>query len=312
MSRPLVSIVMTTYQHAAFIADAIESALAQTYPDIEIVIADDGSTDGAWEIIQSYAARHPDRIVLLPQKPNGGIDGIFENSRRAFLACRGKYIAILEGDDLYLPEKIERQVAWLEADERRVLCATDTEVFDSDTGASQRFSVSQHPLSEGVGPRRFIYDLPFATVSIMFRRSVMPPHAVHPRLRIAGDWFLFFECLAGDGHYGSIDAVLARHRRHGNNITSRLRDIHFRDFLVTLDMMEERRPDLAEDCRRSRASLYYGWGVLCLRRGEMREARESLLLSLRTRFRWKPLLAAMVATLPGAVAPPIARWYERR
>jgi hypothetical protein len=77
-------------------------------------------------------------------------------------------------------------------------------------------------------------------------------------------------------------------------------------------MMEERRPDLAEDCRRSRASLYYGWGVLCLRRGEMREARKHLLLSLRTRFRWKPFLAALVASLPEGVAPPIARWYARR
>src|SRR5438876_4969055 len=135
MTNPLVSILVATYQHAEFIGEALESALAQTYPNVEIIVADDGSTDGTAEIVESYAHRYPTRITKLPRKVNTGIEGIYENYARALRACRGQYVCFLEGDDLYLPEKVEKQVAWMEQDGRRVLCTVDVDVFDSATGA---------------------------------------------------------------------------------------------------------------------------------------------------------------------------------
>src|SRR5436190_1781919 len=135
MGEPLVSIIVPTYQHAGFIGPALDSALGQTYTNCEILVADDGSTDGTWEVIQAYAQRHPGRLTVLPQKANSGVAGLLDNTRRALRLCRGKYLCILEGDDLYLPRRIERQVAWMEADARRVLCGHDVDVFDSETGA---------------------------------------------------------------------------------------------------------------------------------------------------------------------------------
>jgi glycosyltransferase involved in cell wall biosynthesis len=312
MDRPLVSILIPTYQHAGFIGAALDSVLGQTYPNCQIIVADDGSTDGTWETIQSYALRYPGRLTVLPQKENNGIDGIIINARRGFPLCRGKYFCFLEGDDVYLPQKIERQVAWMEADDRRVLCGHDTEVFDSDTGSHLYYVSDHHSLPSGVGPERFVLNLPFLTVSIMVRASAMPPHGPDPRLKIAGDWMFFFECLANGGSFGYIDGVHARYRRHANNVTSRFHEVHFTDHMTTLELMEARCPHLSAACRESRASILARRGVFFLRQGDITAARSYLWRSLQQRLRLKPLAAAILALLPSGTGPPIARWYGKR
>ena len=105
MSEPLVSIMVITYNHVDFIGAALDSALAQTYPNIEIIVGDDGSTDGTAEIVDSYAERFPQRIRAMPRKVNTGVTGINENSSRVLRACRGKYLCVLEGDDSVIPRE---------------------------------------------------------------------------------------------------------------------------------------------------------------------------------------------------------------
>ncbi len=111
---PKVSVLIITYNHARFIAQAIESALAQrTSFDYEIVIGDDCSTDGTREIVLDYARSHSDRIRTVLQKRNvGGC----ANGQATLAACNGEYIAHLEGDDYWTcDEKLEKQVALLES-----------------------------------------------------------------------------------------------------------------------------------------------------------------------------------------------------
>jgi len=120
---PVVSVFMITYQHAAFIREALDSVLMQQvdFP-YEICIGEDGSTDGTREICLEYARQHPDKIRLfLRNRCNPGRSAFkapyMFNAASTFEACRGKYIAPLEGDDYWLhPHKLQSQVNELEAD----------------------------------------------------------------------------------------------------------------------------------------------------------------------------------------------------
>ena len=113
MTLPLVSIIMITYNHERFIAQAIEGVLMQeTGFPFELVIGEDCSTDGTRAVCEKYAREHPDRIRLLPAERNLGMN---LNARRTLRACRGKYIANCEGDDLWTDAgKLQRQAEYLE------------------------------------------------------------------------------------------------------------------------------------------------------------------------------------------------------
>jgi glycosyltransferase involved in cell wall biosynthesis len=115
MSEPgLVSVVMIFFNAEAFIAEAIESVLAQTYPHWELLLVDDGSTDGSTAIAQKIERQHPRQARYL--RPAGHTNGGMSAARNLGLrASRGEFIAFLDADDVFLPEKLEQQVSCLAA-----------------------------------------------------------------------------------------------------------------------------------------------------------------------------------------------------
>ena len=103
---PKVSVIIPTYQHADFVGEAIDSALAQTYTDYEIILVNDGSTDGTKEIAAEY--RNQIKYIYqdnrgLPAARNTGI-----------LASKGEYMAFLDADDVWLPNKLKLEVEFLD------------------------------------------------------------------------------------------------------------------------------------------------------------------------------------------------------
>lgn len=116
---PLVSVSLVTYQHASYVEQAIRSILDQTtdFP-FEVVVGDDSSTDGTFELLKKYQERHPTKIRLIQSRPNLGVhtgNGRL-NLIRNLRACRGKYIALLEGDDYWIEKsKLQQQVDFLES-----------------------------------------------------------------------------------------------------------------------------------------------------------------------------------------------------
>lgn len=113
MTDPLVSAKMITYNHAPYIARAIEGVLRQqTHFPFELVIGEDCSTDGTREIVFEYGRKYPDVIRVIASKQNLGAAA---NNRQTVEACRGKYIAFCEGDDFWHnPVKLQKQVDYLE------------------------------------------------------------------------------------------------------------------------------------------------------------------------------------------------------
>ena len=108
---PTVSVIMPAYNVERYLNEAIDSVLAQTYTDFELVIVDDGSTDGSRAMAERYRARHPDRVVVVSQE-NRGLAG----ARNAALrVASGQVFALLDSDDGWAPTFLEAQMRLLDA-----------------------------------------------------------------------------------------------------------------------------------------------------------------------------------------------------
>lgn len=105
----LVSIITPSYNSEKFIGKTIESVLAQTYQNWEMIIVDDKSTDSSTDIIKNYTEKD-ERIRLIMLNKNGGVASA---RNKAILECKGDYIAFLDSDDLWLPEKLEKQLNFM-------------------------------------------------------------------------------------------------------------------------------------------------------------------------------------------------------
>ena len=107
-SRPAVSVVMPVYNAQRYLAEAVDSILAQTWRDFEFVIVDDGSTDRSPKLLERYAVR--DSRIKLIRRPNTGIVGALNDG---LAAASGELVARMDADDVALPERFEKQVAYL-------------------------------------------------------------------------------------------------------------------------------------------------------------------------------------------------------
>jgi len=220
--EPTVSVLMTAYKHERFIAQAIESALMQeTDFPFEVVIGEDKSPDGTRQIAEEYQRRHPDTIRVLARERNLGA----HNFPETYAACRGRYVAVLEGDDYWTDSrKLQREVDALEAHPDWVIafhavrvvsegCTTPPDIFPKEW---REISTLDDLLQWN-----FIQ-----TCSLMFRNGVIREFPDWYFSLALGDWPLTI-MLARHGKIGYIDRVMADYRIHGGGSWA-LKDETFR------------------------------------------------------------------------------------
>ena len=112
--KPLVSVIIPSYNQSQFLSYAIESVLAQTVQDVEIIVIDDGSTDNSPDISREYATRYSEKIKYF-EHPHHKNRGLGATRNLGIRHAEGKYIAFLDSDDLWSPVKLERQIRILDA-----------------------------------------------------------------------------------------------------------------------------------------------------------------------------------------------------
>jgi len=125
-NRPLVSVILPSYNHEKHVGLAIRSVLSQSFRDYEFLISDDHSTDKTLDVIQMY---HDDRIQLHVFSEN---QGATINHKYLIDIANGKYVALINSDDVWLPNKLEKQVAYLEAHDECACCFSFAEIIDED------------------------------------------------------------------------------------------------------------------------------------------------------------------------------------
>jgi glycosyltransferase involved in cell wall biosynthesis len=207
----MVSVAMVTYNHAPFIAQAIESVLMQeTAFGVELVIGEDCSTDGTREIVQEYHRRYPGRIRLLLRDTNLGPS---KNMKGVYAACLGRYTAILEGDDYWTsPAKLQMQVDYLESHPECVLCCHRVRYIYEDK------SQEAHGFRDDV--RAGVYELGDVILDFFVKTcSILVPTKYSQNLpawcseTFIGDWPLVL-LAARNGNICLLDEYMADYRVH--------------------------------------------------------------------------------------------------
>lgn len=288
-----VSVVIPTYNYAHFLGQAIDSALAQTWPPSEVIVVDDGSSDNTPELL----ARYGDRIRVVHQRNRGLASA---RNTGAELAT-GDLLAFLDADDIWLSRKLERQVQRFLADPELGLVHCGVEEIDSSGAVLGRcldglegwvateLLLFRRPVIRGGGSGVIVPRTLFEAIEGFDRR-----------LSTAADWDLYYR-IACRQKIGFVPDVLLQYRRHGANMHRNIQAMEHDMLLAYAKAFSRADPQLHRLRRRCYGNLHtvlagsffavgQYWGFI-------RHASRSLLLT--------------PTNLPQFVGYPVRRWHRR-
>lgn len=233
---PKVSIGVISYNHEKFIESCLESIRLQNYPNIDVFVSDDASTDNTYEIIQAYNQKHPGFITsFCKQSENLGIS---KNCNTLLDKMTGDYIQIFGGDDIMLPDKIGRQVKVLEQNPEAALCFTNMEWFWSESGRKicNHFGFLQKPKTD---LKSLVSDCTIPTPSLLVRRTEHDGVRYREDLKYANDFYAVIELMQkGSAIYLPIIGV--RYRKHKNSAT--LQNYFYEDRQKIVSLFKQNLP----------------------------------------------------------------------
>jgi len=282
--KPLVSVIIPLFNGERYIAQTIESALSQTYPNIEIIVVDDGSTDSGPDIVQDYP-------VTLVHKENGGISSA---RNIGIKTAKAEFIALLDQDDLFMPRKIERQVKYLTEHPECSLVFTPVIGFDLERGIRKVFAGHVGRRVEG-DIFTDIYKSNYITpCSTLIRQEILAKTGLFDEaLSICEDHDLFIR-IAFHGLVGFIDEPLSEYRWHEQNTSriwsTRLPFIEYELYRTYLPWLKEKTRWWWWIYNGQRAKALRNMGIVALGENNIHDARRWLLASLcRVPWRYKTL-----------------------
>ncbi len=211
----LVSVITPAYNAAHFLEEAVKSVQNQTFSDWEMIIVDDCSTDETFSLAQRLA-ENDQRIKVLRNKKNSGVAA---TRNKAMDAATGEYIAFLDSDDLWLPQKLERQVKFM-AEGQYALTYTNYQKFDSQTGERQ----SKIIRAPATMTSRHIYgNTSIGCLTVMVNRKITGPFHM-PLIGHTEDNITWQEILARGYIAHRLDEVLSLYREGNTSLTSSKRE----------------------------------------------------------------------------------------
>jgi glycosyltransferase involved in cell wall biosynthesis len=299
-----LSVLMVTYNHERFIAQALSSVLAQrTNFDFEIIVAEDCSTDGTRAIVMDFARRYPGKILPLLRDHNLGM---MQNFREAVTACHGEYLALLEGDDYWIQDdKLQSQVDFLDSHPDHAVCCARAEFVDDDAGCRTVNPV----IPAGSYTIADLFDGNFvATCTVTYRWGsvgVLPDWLL--TLKMA-DWPLHI-LVARSGKIHLMDEVMSVYRIHSGGAWSSLSQ---RDHLLAIgQMLQALEKHLGSQytglIRQAVARICLDLAIVARRNGSRSETVSHLLSYARNRC-YLPGHRRLVAGLAAYVL--IGSWYR--
>ncbi|WP_440712340.1 glycosyltransferase family 2 protein [Gordonia sp. FQ] len=205
----MVTVIMPAYNAADTIVDAAESILAEPIDGLELLVIDDGSTDGGGELVAAAG----DRRIRVIRQDNAGLVAALNTGLDA---ATGEFIARMDADDLSVPGRIARQLAWLRAHDDAVACGTDYTLFEAMTGRVRM------PRSDRACRQRLLMGSCHCGASLVARRSVIEDANLRfdPDFAHAED-YEFITRLAGHGRLGNLPIVGYHYRVHATQVSAR-------------------------------------------------------------------------------------------
>ncbi len=205
---PTVTVLMTLYNKGPYVEEAVQSILAQTFTDFDLLVVDDASTDGGLEAVKAFA---DPRIRVLESAGNTGRAAA---ANRGYDAARGTYIAVLDADDRMMPDRLARQVAFLEA-------RPDIGAVGSWTSLIHAPDVLvRMPAEDAPCRSAMLFGMPVLYPAAMLRRSVLEAHQLRcdPEWKTPGMDYLFMLAIGRHAGYANLQEPLSAYRQGTNNM----------------------------------------------------------------------------------------------
>lgn len=237
--NPLVSIGIITYNQKSYLKKCIDSCLMQDYQNIEIIIADDCSTDGTQDMLEEYRLLYPEKIKVLVSEVNKGITA---NSNVVLASCSGEYIALTGGDDAFESDKISKQVKVFIDNAEVVICGTYTKIINENDQVMRKQKDIKNKVSGYYNQAELIESCNsiVPVVSYMIKANAIPEEGFDFRLPVASDSLFYFR-VAEKGKIYIIKEYLTSYRIHD----SHARRIGYKDdALLCMALTEYHYPNL--------------------------------------------------------------------
>ena len=209
MTTPLVTVLMSVYNGEAYLSKAVESILTQTYQHFEFLIIDDASTDRSAQVLSSY----PDeRIRVIRNETNLGLT---RSLNKGLALAQGKYIARMDADDVSYPQRLEKQVDFMEAHAEVGLCGSWALDRKGETLRQRIFSCNEQEIRFS-----FLRYNPFVHSSVMLRAAILQEHRLEfdPDFLYAQDYELWIR-IANYTKLANLPEFLVQYRIHDQQIT---------------------------------------------------------------------------------------------
>lgn len=210
-----ISVLMGIYNCAPTLGEAIDSILAQTYPHWELILCDDGSTDDTYALAESYRRQYPHKIKLLRNEKNMGLN---HTLNRCIEAATGEYMARMDGDDVSVADRFEKELAFLEANPQYALVSCSMIYFDEN--GDFRTGLCRYPEPQ---PERLVHGTIHCHAPCMIRSEIMRQvggYSVDKRLLRVEDWHLWLKVYTAGYRGYNLKEPLYK-MRDDRNATSR-------------------------------------------------------------------------------------------
>lgn len=302
---PRVTVVISTYNAAGTLAETLASVAAQTYRDFELVVVDDGSTDETPSLLARHEAMWP--WLRWTRQANAGASAA---RMRAVGMARGEFIAFLDSDDLWLPDKLALQMAAFDRNQSTALVFTDERDF-SEAGDAALSRFQQKPPARGRVLDSLFYGNYILNSTVMVRKdALLDAGGLNPSQRVHEGIDLWLR-IAEQHDFDYVDKVLVRYRvrtdsiSHADLLACQRRDLEIMDYWMA------RRPDLfaagSPRIRQRRAGIFERMGRTLLSRGDYRGSRMAYRQAIRLGQRDLGVLFRAAA----AHLPPLAKIVRR-
>jgi len=209
--KPLVSIIMPCYNAEHLINQSIDSVLAQTYDNWELLITDDSSTDNSVEVIERYCEKDP-RINLLVSKQN---QGIAKTRNLSIESAKGRFIAFLDNDDLWMPDKLEKQVNFM-LEKGYAFTYTSYELIDNDGASMNKVILTQGVMNYG----RYSKNTIIGCGTVMIDRNIAGDIRM-PQNDTSDDMALWLGLMRKGYNAYPLNEVLLKYRITNNSASSK-------------------------------------------------------------------------------------------
>lgn len=273
---PEISIIVPTYNYAHFIVDCLESIFSQTYKDFEVIVVDDGSTDDTAQVLEKYKGR-----IRYIHQENRGLPAARNTGIRA---AQGEYLAFLDSDDLWLPNKLDEQIRVLRNDADMGIIFSDASAFN-ERGVMRESILKEENICTGFCFQRLFMGNYLVMPTVMIRKRCLEKSGLFDESLTAVEDYDLWLRISLYYKIGFVSKILAQYRVHPSNMS--------KDFYLLVDneikviqKIIDQYPGPVQKLRGVSVrlcTLFNQHGLEWIKKGNARQAKKSFFKAITTR-----------------------------